>query len=321
MNTLARTQLLVVALIGLSAIQAIHAEEAETAPAKSGLAPAKVRPEAMVTERELAHLLPRLAKRLGTEGGATINVTRPNAPVTRIRALMAAVRLAVEAEEIDSYRAEMPEDMPSDSAQVPLWGRPYLAAAVMRGWLRADTAFSPKKNANWRFLESVLSEMVHSAEQRNADQEELDQPERSGKSDRGEPGRRLEKIKYSGLVVDLGELKVERSMSPRILDEEGIVVYPDPQHLPDLDYVQDFGILTYDRSVETAKRAGNHPLVVKATRVSGAARTDVIVSKESAALILEANRAGKFLWKWAVSVVPGTVETRTAETKKVIADN
>jgi hypothetical protein len=123
--------------------------------------------------------------------------------------------------------------------------------------------------------------------------------------DRSEPLRQ-EDEKYSGLIVDLGELKVERSMCPRIVDEDGAVIYPDPKHLPDLDFVQDQGILTYEKSIEVAKRAGNRPLIVRATGVTGTNRTDIVVTRETAEQIREANKSSRFLWKWAVSILSGS---------------
>lgn len=302
MNRFARTFTLGIAIVLSFPFASLRAEESGPSPAKSGLMPAGVRPESPVTERELSDLLPRLAKRLQSDNDTTINVTKPTAPVTRMRALIATVKVVVADDEINSYREELPEDMPADTAQVPLWGRPYLAAAVVRGWWKADTAFAPKQPANWKFLEGVLAPICH----------------KSGKNTSDTSERIIDKkpvaVKYTGLIVDATDFKVERSMSPRILDEEGQVVYPDPEHLPDIDYVQDHGILTYDKSVETAKRAGSNALTVKAIGVTGPGRTDIIVSKETAAQIREANKTARFLWKWAVSVISGTGEPKKVET-------
>lgn len=285
---------LVIALIGCLVLEAVCTEKGETAPVKSGLTPASVRLEAGVTEKQLADLLPRLAKRLSVNSAGALHITKPTAPVTRLRALTALMRVALRPEEAAELRGELPEEMPSDMAQVPQWGRPYVAAAVARGWVHASTPFKPQQTATWRFLEPVLARMVEAQETQ------------------GPPVKATEIIivegKYSGLIIELGELKVERSMCPRILDEDGEVVYPDPDHLPDIDFVQDHGMLTYDKSLETAKRAGKSPLIVQATGVAGKARTDIVVSKETAEQIREANKSSKFLWKWAVSVLLGSGE-------------
>lgn len=294
MKTLARTLALTITLLAIVPCVSASAGQAESVPPKSGLVPVSVRSDATFTERDLAALLPKLAKRLDTGSNATLSVTKPTAAVTRMRALLALVKVAVSEEEIASYRSEMPEDMPADTAQVPLWGQPYLAAAVVRGWWKADRVFGPKQPATWKFVESILAPMCY-------------RPEHTEQVVRGTSVSEVksERAAYTGLILDASDLKVERSMSPRILDEEGQVVYPDPKHLPDIDYVQDHGMMNYDSSVETAKRAGSSPLIVKALKTAGYAGSDIVVSNEAAAQIREANSTSKFLWKWAVSVLSG----------------
>lgn len=273
---------------GMPGAPAAFAEEFPTIPE---LVPAGVRPNTPVTERDLATLLPRLARRLNATHPPAITATRPSGTVTRVRALMATVRVAVKEAEIAAYREEMPEDLPPDTLQVPLWARPYLAAATVRGWWPADQPFVPRQTADWRFMDRLLASICDTT----------DAAERPGLAERvraSEPHTH-----YTGLIIDAQELRVERSICPRLLDENGQVLYPDPKRLPNMDFVQDHGMMTYDTSAETARRAGRNPLIVRAIRTAGPAGTDLVVSVADAERIREANQRGKFLSRWAVSVL------------------
>lgn len=104
---------------------------------------------------------------------------------------------------------------------------------------------------------------------------------------------------YTGLLVDAHDMKVQRTMSPRILDEAGNVVYPDQNHLPDFDYLEDNGMADYVHGGE-AKRAGEHPLVVQALSTQG---DDVIVSNLTADHIRAENARSRFFTSWRVCIL------------------
>jgi hypothetical protein len=110
---------------------------------------------------------------------------------------------------------------------------------------------------------------------------------------------------YSGLIVDARELPLQRAIGPRILDEEGRVLYPDPLHLPDPETLQDQGLAAYLSKPEQALRSGRRPLLVQAVGVSGIAREDLVVSRDTARLILQEDQQGKFRWRWAISILVG----------------
>ena len=110
---------------------------------------------------------------------------------------------------------------------------------------------------------------------------------------------------FTGLLIEAAHLNPQRSMSPRILDEDGQVVYPDPKHLPDDDMLQDIGMASYYKVGQNATRAGEHPLVVKGIGCRGPIKCDIVVSRDTAEQIRRANRAGKFLWKWSVAILYG----------------
>jgi hypothetical protein len=108
---------------------------------------------------------------------------------------------------------------------------------------------------------------------------------------------------YTGLIVDARALNLQRAMGPRILDTTGQVLYPDASHVPEIDFLQEHGMASYVTEAGQARRSGPHPLILPALAVAGPGRDDLVVSREAAARILAANRRGRFLERWAVSIL------------------
>jgi hypothetical protein len=108
---------------------------------------------------------------------------------------------------------------------------------------------------------------------------------------------------HTGLILDAAHLNLRRAMGPRILDVTGRVLYPNPQYLPDMDFLQDHGMASYVTDVASAQRSGIDPLVIPVLAVGGPGRDDLVISREMADLLLEANRQGRFLERWAVTVL------------------
>ncbi len=103
--------------------------------------------------------------------------------------------------------------------------------------------------------------------------------------------------------MDARSFGLQRQMGPRILDEDGQVLYPDQNHIPDYDYLQDKGMVDYTLSTDDAQRAGKHPLIVSALDVVGPGHDDLVVSNTTARRIRAANRRGKFFSNWSVCIV------------------
>ena len=101
----------------------------------------------------------------------------------------------------------------------------------------------------------------------------------------------------------MGDFKFDRTLDLRILDEDQNEVYPDPKHIPNPDWLQDHGMASYYSEISEAKRSGGNPLIVHAIGITGPGQDNLIVSNETAERIREANKRGRFLAKWAVSVV------------------
>jgi hypothetical protein len=67
--------------------------------------------------------------------------------------------------------------------------------------------------------------------------------------------------------------------------------------------LQDHGMAAYTSDATAVPRSGGRPLMVHAIEAAGPMGDDLIVSKETAQRILQANAGGGFLESWAVSIV------------------
>jgi hypothetical protein len=115
---------------------------------------------------------------------------------------------------------------------------------------------------------------------------------------------------FTGLVVVVRGVHLDRSMSPAILTPDGQVVYGRGWWRPgefDADVANRQGIVGYAYSMDGAVRAGPHPLVVNAIGVEGPPmsnfKTDIVISPDDAARIREANSASGFLQRLQVDIV------------------
>lgn len=255
----------------------------------SGLCPTGVGSGANLSEGDLARLLGRLAETAAVH--ASFTLPHNNTPAPRMLALAGLVKLMLTPEEIADYRRSLPANLPADFARVPLWGQPFLAAAVDHGWWDSARSFRPAGNTNWAFIAFV-----------------------AGKMGMTEPPRELRTVRsvetdneiYTGLIVDGRDLPIERSQAPSILDEDGNCIYPFEKRAPDADYVNENGMVDYNVDPADQTRAGKHPLVVQAIRLSGPFHDDVVLSNEDAERVRRAQKRSPFLWKWkVVFLIPG----------------
>jgi TolB-like protein len=261
----------------------------------SGLCPAGATSGTNLSEGDLARLLDRLAETAAVRTSFTL--PRNATPAPRMLALAGLVKLMLTPEEIAEYRRNLPGTLPEDFARLPLWGQPFLAAAVDHGWWNSAKPFHSSGSANWAFVAFVTSKMGMTEPQ--------PPPHRDLKPQRPVEVE-VEDENYTGLVIDGRDLPVERSQSPSILDEEGNLLYPYEKHAPNEDYVNASGMVDYNVEVREQTRAGKHPLVVQAIRLSGNFHDDLVVSNEDAERIRRAQKRSRFLWQWkVVFLVPG----------------
>jgi hypothetical protein len=91
---------------------------------------------------------------------------------------------------------------------------------------------------------------------------------------------------HSGIVIDARGLNVQPALLPRIVDDQGQAVY-DPT-MVDPDVAIPRGYIAYAKTHEHAAakaRIGEQPLIIRARRVLGASRVDVVLLSTDAAQI------------------------------------
>lgn len=111
---------------------------------------------------------------------------------------------------------------------------------------------------------------------------------------------------YSGLVVDVTGLDLERCSAPKIYDEAGREIFGTVK--VDLNYLEDQGIVSYAfnpeaiQAIDSGKsRAGANPLIIKAIGVKDH-NSNIIISQADGDSVLEANKQTGFLDKFAVII-------------------
>ncbi len=91
------------------------------------------------------------------------------------------------------------------------------------------------------------------------------------------------KESLSGLIVDARGCEIQPALVPRILDEEGKIVYG-PEYM-NRDFAAQTGTAVYIKDMDSAlkvERIGKNPLVFESVRKTEAAPTDVVISNADA---------------------------------------
>ncbi|MGC4044674.1 MAG: hypothetical protein QM758_12840 [Armatimonas sp.] len=105
---------------------------------------------------------------------------------------------------------------------------------------------------------------------------------------------------FSAIIVDCRGLNLRAMLAPKLYDATGRELYGTVRVDP--DFAIETGIVGYPRSMYDAlrsKRAGSHPLIVKAIRFERGG-TDPVVSYDDAERILGANKRDRFFEKTRV---------------------
>jgi len=109
---------------------------------------------------------------------------------------------------------------------------------------------------------------------------------------------------YTGLIVDARGLGVKPAMAPRILNEDGKEVYGSAWI--NRDWAVREGMVGYLKdpvAAQTNPRVADKPLLVKALKVSGDARVDMVISNADAATLQSASQNLSMLEKCRVIVL------------------
>lgn len=106
---------------------------------------------------------------------------------------------------------------------------------------------------------------------------------------------------FTSVIVDCRGMDIQAAMAPKLLDDNGNEVYGTVR--VSADYAIAVGIVGYPRSMSEAirsKRAGSHPLIVRATGAGDKHRYNPTISRRDAERILAANGRDKFLERTSV---------------------
>ncbi len=109
---------------------------------------------------------------------------------------------------------------------------------------------------------------------------------------------------YTGLIVDARGLGLRPAMAPKIVNEEGREVYGSAW--VGRDYAVREGMVGYLKdpiAAQTNPRVADRPLLVKALRVSGEGRVDLVIANADAAMLHGASQNLSFLEKCRVIVL------------------
>jgi hypothetical protein len=109
---------------------------------------------------------------------------------------------------------------------------------------------------------------------------------------------------FTGLIIDAKGLGLRPAMSPKVLDESGQEIYG--SKFVSREWAVQIGMVGYDKDVNRARsndRVTNNPLVVKALKLAGENKADVVVAAASAAQIRNAAASQNFLDKCKVMFI------------------
>lgn len=242
-------------------------------------------PEKPVTVGDFARVLSRISRARQWEGKVEIDASRPGDLMNALRAVVVLTRMALPPERF----TEQPY-AEGALALLPFWARPYVYQAQQQGYIRDIQEASPHEVLKRRRLATLLARL-------------LPPPPTAQFASLLPPTTSAATGVWTGLVVDARGFGMRSCMSPVVLDTKGRQIYPDPQHVPPLNYIQEYGIADFVKVEGQSQRAGDNPVYVRAVEVRGAGRDRVVISVSDADRILEAEKQAGFLKRWRVVFV------------------
>ncbi|MBQ7705869.1 MAG: hypothetical protein IJT73_10695 [Selenomonadaceae bacterium] len=97
---------------------------------------------------------------------------------------------------------------------------------------------------------------------------------------------------YTGVIIDCRGLGLQRAMSPVIKNENGEIIYGDKDL--DFDKITEIGMASYANNMNETERAGDHPLILQATKLNNFNSNPVLSNADSNRLLI-ANEISGFL--------------------------
>lgn len=240
-------------------------------------------PDKPVTVGDFARVLSRFASFRKWEGKLEIDTSRPGDMMSALRAVVSLTRLALPPE-----RFSQQPYAEGALALLPPWARSYVHQALQQGYIRDIQEASPHQVLKRRQLAALLARLAP--------------PPPTARIASLQPSSMtsVTTSAWTGLVIDARGLGMRASMSPVVMDTNGKQIYPDPNNVPPLDYIQEYGIADFVKMEEQSQRAGDNPVYVRPIQVKGVGRDTVVVTTADAERILEAEKQSGFLKRWRV---------------------
>lgn len=122
-------------------------------------------------------------------------------------------------------------------------------------------------------------------------------------ADKADSDAKVEAV-HTGVVIDARGLAVNPALLPRIVDEQGQPIYTPA--LVEREAAIQQGYVAYAKTfdqVPLPARVGDHPLVVRALRVVGASRVDVVLSNAEAARLRDYPATRRLVWQCRLLLV------------------
>ena len=108
----------------------------------------------------------------------------------------------------------------------------------------------------------------------------------------------------TGLIVDARGLGLRPAMSPKIVDQNGGVVYGPGNFTR--EFAVKFGVASYSKNLEQAQqdpRVTGNPLVVKGVGTQGGNKTDLVLAAGDVSRVKNADTSGQFLGNCKVMIL------------------
>ena len=108
----------------------------------------------------------------------------------------------------------------------------------------------------------------------------------------------------TGIILDARGLGVRPAMSPRIIDQNGDVVYGSGNFTR--EYAIKFGVAGYSKNLDAAKedpRVTGNPLIVKGIGIQGSNKTNLVIANSDAFKIKNADNRDQFLRNCKVMIL------------------
>ena len=109
---------------------------------------------------------------------------------------------------------------------------------------------------------------------------------------------------YTGLVIDARGLAIRHALFPHIVDEDGRTIYAPTQVDPEVAAQR--GYVMYTRTLQSPQitsRVGEHPLVLRAQRVAGPSRIDLLLRRADATRLQEESTIRTLLRQCRIVIV------------------